>query len=64
MFNINIQYKSATPMKLIVAQKPGSKKLFYCMHFSTSLEMLTSPLRLRSGCEKNYCILRPVLWMQ
>ena len=26
MFNIDLRYKSATPMKLIVAQKPGSKK--------------------------------------
>ena len=64
MFNIDIPYKSATPMKLMLAQKPGSKKLFYLYAFldlarnakqapSTSLRML-----------KNYCILRPVLWMQ
>ena len=52
MFNIDIPYKSATPMKLIVAQKPGSKNLLH-----------NSPFRGLGGL-KNYCILRPVLWMQ
>ena len=85
MFNIDIPYKSDSffaflkskkgiksylPMKLMVAQKPGSKKLFYYMHFSTSLEMPNKPLRhfdfaqCRLPGRKNYCILRPVLWMQ
>ncbi len=80
MFNIDLPYKSDSffaflkskkgiksylPMRNHSSTKAGFKKnCFIFLHFSTSLEMQTSPLRLRSGCEKNYCILRPVLWMQ
>jgi len=52
MFNIDLPYKSATPMKFDSCTKAWFKKLFKCFHFSTSLEMKTSPLRLRSGLRK------------
>ena len=52
MFNIDLPYKSATPMKYHSCTKVWFKKIFV-IHFSTSLRVF-----------KNYCILRPVLWMQ
>ena len=33
MFNIELPYKSATPMKLMEALKPGSKKYFNYLTF-------------------------------
>jgi len=48
MFNTDLPYKSATPMKFDSSTKAWVQKIFV-IHFSTSLEMNTSPLRLRSG---------------
>jgi hypothetical protein len=64
MFDIDLPYKSATPMKFDSSTEAWFKNFFKYFHFSTSLEMKIPPLRLRSGWQKNYCILRPVLWMQ
>ncbi len=77
MFNIDLPYKSDSffaflkskkgtksylPMKHHSCTKARLKKIFYS--FLDFARNETSPLRLRSGWRKNYCILRPVLWMQ
>jgi hypothetical protein len=62
MFNIDLPYKSATPMKHYSCTKAGFKKNLLT-HFSTSLEISLRPFDCAQDA-KNYCILRPVLWMQ
>ena len=52
MFNIDLPHKSATPMKHHSCTKAGLKLTYTFVHPSWGL----------GG--KNYCILRPVLWMQ
>ena len=56
MFNIDVPYKSATPMKFYSSTKARLKK-------STPLFFAFPPLGGQGVC-KNYCILRPVLRMQ
>jgi hypothetical protein len=62
MFNIYLPYKSATPMKFNSSTKAWFKNL--CNLFlDFARNFITAPsTSLRIG--KNYCILRPVLWMQ
>ena len=63
MFNIDLPYKSATPMKHHSSTKGWLKKnlCFSVLDFART-ENIAPSTSLRMA--KNYCILRPVLWMQ